>query len=82
MRSKLTLCALTAPFLWGCATPLPAPQPSQISPSLTVHCPPHLQRALITWGDLATDYSELLAEHQDCRARHKALSDATKKGTP
>lgn len=68
--AALALC------LQACATPSPRPPPTQISPSLTVPCPPHLARALETYGDVALDYSEVLAELKDCRARHRALAEA------
>lgn len=71
LASAQALLCLTA-----CATPLPAPQPTPISPALLAPCPPHLQRALATWGDLALDYAETLAELADCRLRHRALADA------
>lgn len=78
MKFKLLPAALLSAFLMGCATPLPAPQPTQISPSLMAPCPPYLAPVLTTWGDLATAFSELLADHRDCRARHRALANAIK----
>ncbi len=79
MRYKPILIAANVLYLTGCATLSPAPQPTTISPSLTAPCPPHLQRDLSTWGSLALDYSEALAELADCRARHKALAEAVTK---
>ena len=76
MKSSLMRTAALTLCLPGCATLSPAPAPTQISPSLTAPCPPHLPRELATWGDLALDYSEALAELRDCRARHRALADA------
>lgn len=77
MRFKPILCALTSLCLLGCALPLQV-KPTVISPSLLAPCPPHLQRELSTWGALAEDYSEALAELQDCAARHRALAEAVK----
>jgi hypothetical protein len=69
--------ALLASFLAGCATPSSTPPPATpISPALLAPCPPHLPRALVTWGDLALDYADLAGELAECRARHRALSDA------
>ena len=76
MKSKPIWIALLALCLTACATPSPPPRPTLISPTLTVPCPPHLPRALVTWGDLALDYAEALAVLRECRARHKALSNA------
>lgn len=70
-------------FLQGCATLSPAPVAPTIPASLTRPCRPHLQRELVTYGDLALDYSEALAELAECRARHRALADAvTTRGKP
>lgn len=69
--------ALLALCLTACAAPSSAPPaPAPISPALLAPCPAHLQRALATWGDLAQDYADLLAELTDCRSRHRALADA------
>lgn len=76
MLFKLTLIAAAALSLPSCATLSPAPQEVAISPSLLARCPPHLQRELLTWGDLALDYVETLVELQDCAARQKALAEA------
>lgn len=76
MRSCPILTALLGLCLTGCAAPSPTPQPAPVSPSLLAPCPPHLQRQLATWGDLAQDYADLLGELSDCRARHRALADA------
>lgn len=71
------LTAALASCLAACAAPSSTPPPATpISPSLLAPCPPHLQRALATWGDLAQDYADLAAELADCRARHRALADA------
>ncbi len=45
---------------------------------LLQQCPPHLQRELTTYGDVALDYSEALAELAECRAKHRALADAVR----
>lgn len=77
MKCWPTLTAACALCLTACAAPSSAPPaPTPISPALLAPCPPHLQRALQTWGDLAQDYAETLAELADCRSRHRALADA------
>lgn len=76
MLFKPTLIAAASLCLQACATLSPAPQEVAISPSLLARCPPHLQRELLTWGDLALDYVETLVELQDCAARQKALAEA------
>lgn len=76
MRYVPILAALSSLCLSSCATLSSAPQSTPVSPSLTAPCPPHLQRELSTWSDLAIDYSEALAELADCRARQKALAEA------
>ena len=76
MKYRPIQIALLASSLAACATPSLPPQPTPISPALLAPCPPHLQRALVTWGDLAMDYAETLAELADCRLRHRALADA------
>lgn len=76
MRYRPILIALAALCLSACAAPSNAPQPTPISPALLSPCPPHLQRPLATWGDLAQDYAETLAELAECRARHRALVEA------
>ena len=76
MLFKPTLIAAASLCLQACTTLSSAPQPTPISPSLTVPCPPHLQRELSTWGDLALDYWEALTELADCSARQKALAEA------
>lgn len=69
--------------LSACAAPSSAPPaPTPISPALLAPCPPHLQRALQTWGDLAQDYAETLSELVDCRSRHRALADAVSAAAP
>jgi len=78
VKSRLMPIALLAIFLSGCATPSSAPpQPAPISPALLAPCPPHLPRALVTWGDLAQDYADLAGELAECRARQRALADAS-----
>lgn len=76
MKYRSTLTAASVLFLSACALPLPPQQPTIIPASLTVPCPPHLVRNLETWGDLVLDYRDSLAELADCRARHRALSEA------
>lgn len=76
MKSRPMLTALLALCLAACATPSPPPQPTPISPALLAPCPPHLQRPLATWGDLAQDYADLLFALTECRSRHRALADA------
>lgn len=77
MKYKPILIVPLVLYLTACATPSSAPpQATPISPALLVPCPPHLQRPLQTWGDLAQDYAETLAELADCRSRHRALADA------
>lgn len=76
MKFKPIQIVLLASCLTACATPSLPPPALPISPSLLAPCPPHLQRPLETWGDLALEYSDLLAELRDCAARHKALSTA------
>ena len=78
MLSKPILIVLSVLFLPACTTLSSAPPATTVSPSLTAPCPPHLQRQLLTWGDLAMDYSEALAELEDCRARQKRLADAVR----
>lgn len=81
MRSKPTLTALSVLCLSACAAPSSTPAPTPpISPSLLAPCPPHLQRPLTTWGDLAQDYAEILFELAECRSRHRALVDAVQGG--
>lgn len=83
MPYKPILTALGVLCLTACAALSPALPPVTISPSLTAQCPPHLPRPLLTWGDLAMDYSELSAEFLDCQARQKRLADAINlKGAP
>ena len=77
MKYRPTPIALLASCLAACAAPSSTPPPATpISPSLLAPCPPHLQRALLTWGDLAQGYAEALSELADCRARHRALAEA------
>lgn len=76
MKYRPIPIAAAALCLTACAAPSLPPQPTPISPALLAPCPPHLQRALQTWGDLALDYADTLTELADCRARHRALADA------
>lgn len=78
MKFRPMLIVLLALCLTACATPSPPPQPTPISPALLAPCPPHLQRPLLTWADLAMDYADLLGELADCRSRHRALADAAR----
>ena len=84
MKSSPIPTALAALCLTACASPssAPPPQAPPIPPSLTWPCRPHVQRPLQTWGDLAQDYAETLADLQDCAARHRALSDAVRGQRP
>lgn len=77
MKFSWLVSAQALLYLTACASPSSAPPaPTPISPALLAPCPPHLQRALQTWGDVAQDYAETLAELADCRSRHRALADA------
>lgn len=76
MRCKTILTAAGALCLTACALPSSAPPPATISPALLAPCPPPVPRALTTWGDLATAYSDASADWADCRARHRALAEA------
>ena len=76
MPYKPILIAASVLFLTACETLSPRPVLPRVSPTLLAQCPQHLQRELSTWGALALDYSEALAELNDCRARHKSLADA------
>lgn len=75
MKYKVTI-ALLALCLTACAAPSSAPLPTPISPALLAPCPPHLQRPMQTWADLAQDYAALVFQLADCRSRHRALADA------
>lgn len=78
MQSRPIWTALLALCLQACATRSSPPAPTLLSPVLLAPCPPHLQRVLSTWGDLALDYRETLQELRECAARHKALAEAVK----
>lgn len=76
MKFSWLVSAQALLYLTACATPSLPPQPTPISPALLAPCPPHLQRPLLTWADVAMDYADLLGELADCRSRHRALADA------
>lgn len=76
MRFKLILIALASLCLPSCTTLSAPPAKVKIPASLTAPCPQHQQRTLETWGDLALDYVDLLAEFGECRAQQAALVKA------
>ncbi len=82
MKLPLMIPALALFCLQGCATLSPAPAPTRTDPSLLSPCSAHLQRTLGTFGDALLDYSELLAEHRECRRKHQALADAVRPARP